>query len=116
PGDAGGVWAEDEAQTLRRERWGDEVARLSLVDPLTGDETAEVESTTVFPARHYVTPHDKLQPAIESIERDLERQLDYFENTGKLLEKQRLRERTMYDLEMLRTLGYCNGIENYSRY
>ncbi len=115
-GDVIEVWAAYEEQPLRIELWGDEIDRLSLVDPLTGDETAEVESTTVFPARHYVTPHDKLQPAIESIERDLAKQLDYFENTGKLLEKQRLRERTMYDLEMLRTLGYCNGIENYSRY
>ncbi len=115
-GDVIEVWAAYEEQPLRIELWGDEVDRLSLVDPLTGDETAEVETTTVFPARHYVTPHDKLQPAIEAIERDLARQLDYFENTGKLLEKQRLRERTMYDLEMLRTLGYCNGIENYSRY
>ncbi|HZW99416.1 MAG TPA: excinuclease ABC subunit UvrB [Trueperaceae bacterium] len=115
-GDVIEVWAAYEEQPLRIELWGDEVDRLSLVDPLTGDETAEVESTTVFPARHYVTPHDKLQPAIQAIERDLGRQLDYFENTGKLLEKQRLRERTMYDLEMLRTLGYCNGIENYSRY
>ncbi len=115
-GDVIEVWAAYEEQPLRIELWGDEVDRLTLVDPLTGDETAEVEATTVFPARHYVTPHDKLQPAIDAIERDLGRQLEYFDSVGKLLEKQRLRERTMYDLEMLRTLGYCNGIENYSRY
>ncbi|HEX7040500.1 MAG TPA: excinuclease ABC subunit UvrB [Trueperaceae bacterium] len=115
-GDVIEVWAAYEEQPLRIELWGDEIDRITLIDPLTGDETAELQSTTVFPARHYVTPHDKLQPAIEAIERDLERQLDYFESVGKLLEKQRLRERTLYDLEMLRTLGYCNGIENYSRY
>ena len=115
-GDVIEVWAAYEEQPLRVELWGDEVDRITLIDPLTGDETAELQSTTVFPARHYVTPHDKLQPAIEAIERDLEKQLAYFESVGKLIEKQRLRERTMYDLEMLRTLGYCNGIENYSRY
>ncbi len=115
-GDVIEVWAAYEEQPLRIELWGDEIDRITLVDPLTGDETAELQSTTVFPARHYVTPHDKLQPAIEMIERDLQRQLEYFESVGKLLEKQRLRERTLYDLEMLRTLGYCNGIENYSRY
>ena len=115
-GDVIEVWAAYEEQPLRVELWGDEVDRITLIDPLTGDETAELQSTTVFPARHYVTPHDKLQPAIEAIERDLEKQLAYFESVGKLIEKQRLRERTLYDLEMLRTLGYCNGIENYSRY
>src|SRR5690554_2582514 len=115
-GDVIEVWAAYEEQPLRIELWGDEIDRITLIDPLTGDETAELQSTTVFPARHYVTPHDKLQPAIEAIERDLAKQLDHFESVGKLIEKQRLRERTMYDLEMLRTLGYCNGIENYSRY
>ena len=115
-GDVVEVWAAYEEQPLRIELWGDEIDRLTMIDPLTGDETAELTSATVFPAKHYVTPFEKLQPAVAQIERDLEERLRFFEKTGKLLEKQRLRERTMYDLEMLRTLGYCNGIENYSRY
>src|SRR5690606_4386863 len=110
------VWAAYEDRPLRIELWGDEIDRLTLIDPLTGDETAELQGTTVFPATHYVTTYEKLQPAIEAIERDLEERLRYFESVGKLLEAQRLRERTLYDLEMLRTLGYCSGIENYSRY
>jgi excinuclease ABC subunit B len=76
----------------------------------------EITSATVFPAKHYVTPFETLQPTLTAIEHDLTERLAYFERTGKLLEQQRLRERTLYDLEMLRTLGYCNGIENYSRY
>src|SRR5690554_6125043 len=115
-GDVIEIWAAYEEQPMRIELWGDEVDRLSLVDPVTGDETAELDKATVFPAKHYVTPFEKLQPAILNIEHDLEKRLKFFKENGKLLEKQRLRERTMYDLEMLRTLGYCNGIENYSRY
>jgi excinuclease ABC subunit B len=115
-GDVVEVWAAYEEQPLRIELWGDEIDRLTMIDPVTGDETAVIQSTTVFPAKHYVTPFDKLLPATEQIEKDLTERLDFFERSGKLLEKQRLRERTMYDLEMLRSLGYCNGIENYSRY
>ncbi len=115
-GDVVEVWAAYEEQPLRIELWGDEIDRLTMIDPVTGDETAELTSVTVFPAKHYVTPFEKLQPAVAQIEHDLQERLTFFEKTGKLLEKQRLRERTMYDLEMLRTLGYCSGIENYSRY
>jgi excinuclease ABC subunit B len=115
-GDTIEVWAAYEEQPLRIELWGDEVDRLVMVDPVTGNALNELETTTVFPAKHYVTPFDKLQPAITQIERDLEERLKFFEATDKLLEKQRLKERTNYDLEMLRTLGYCSGIENYSRY
>ncbi len=115
-GDVIEIWAAYEEQPLRIELWGDEVDRLTMLDPLTGEETAELDSATVFPAKHYVTPFDKLQPAIDQIEFDLEKRLAFFKESGKLLEEQRLRERTRYDLEMLRTLGYCSGIENYSRY
>ncbi len=115
-GDVVEIWAAYEENPLRIELWGEEVDRLVMVDPVTGNEQQELETITVFPARHYVTPFDKLEPAIATIERDLEARLDFFEKSGKLLEKQRLKERTLYDLEMLRTLGYCNGIENYSRY
>ena len=115
-GDVIEVWAAYEEAPLRIDLWGDEVDRLTMVDPVTGNELSEMEAITVFPAKHYVTPFDKLEPAILQIEHDLEERLTFFENTEKLLERQRLKERTLYDLEMLRTLGYCNGIENYSRY
>jgi len=115
-GDVVEVWAAYDEAPLRIELWGDEVDRLVMVDPVTGDELAALEATTVFPAKHYVTPYEQLAPAIAQIEHDLEERLGFFERSGKLLEKQRLKERTLYDLEMLKTLGYCSGIENYSRY
>ncbi len=115
-GDVIEVWAAYEEEPLRVELWGDEIDRLSMLDPITGDETRELERTMIFPAKHYVTPFEKLQPAIEQMEADLQQRLAFFERAGKLVEMQRLRERTLYDLEMLRTLGYCSGIENYSRY
>ncbi|MEX2541606.1 MAG: excinuclease ABC subunit UvrB [Trueperaceae bacterium] len=115
-GDVIEVWTAYEEEPLRIELWGDQVDRLVMMDPLTGNELSELESTTVFPAKHYVTPFDRLEPAIAQIEQDLAQRLEYFERSGKLLEKQRLNERVRYDLEMLRTLGYCSGIENYSRY
>ncbi len=115
-GDVIEVWAAYEEQPLRVELWGDDIDRLTMLDPVTGDETGELDKTMVFPAKHYVTPFEKLQPAVEQIEADLHVRLALFEKAGKLVEAQRLRERTLYDLEMLRTLGYCSGIENYSRY
>jgi excinuclease ABC subunit B len=115
-GDVIEIWTAYEENPLRIELWGDEVDRIVMTDPITGNELQELDSVTVFPAKHYVTPFDQLEPALNQIEHDLQAQLTYFENVGKLLEKQRIKERTMYDLEMLRTLGYCSGIENYSRY
>ena len=115
-GDVVEVWPAYDEQPVRIELWGDEVEALAVVDPVTGDEVKALSGVTIFPAKHYVTPFETLRPAVEQIERDLETRLAYFEGAGKLLEKQRLRERTLYDVEMLRTLGYCSGIENYSRY
>lgn len=115
-GDVVEFWAAYDEAPTRIELWGDEVDRLLMVDPLTGDVVQELESVVVFPAKHYVTPFEQLEPAILQIEQDLETRLEFFARSDKLLEKQRLKERTMYDLEMLRTLGYCSGIENYSRY
>ncbi len=115
-GDVIEVWPAYDEDPVRIELWGDQVERLSVVDAITGDELRELSGLTIFPAKHYVTPFETLRPTVEAIEQDLKDRLDYFDGLGKLLEKQRLRERTMYDLEMLRTLGYCNGIENYSRY
>ena len=115
-GDVIDVWAAYEERPLRIEMWGNEIDRLAMLDPVTGELEDELESITVFPAKHYVTPFEKLKPAIEQIESDLEERIAFFERAGKLIEAQRIKERTRYDIEMLRTLGYCNGIENYSRY
>ena len=115
-GDVVEIWAAYEETPLRIELWGDEVDRIVMVDPVTGNELNELSTTTIFPAKHYVTPFEQLEPALQLIEHDLEKQLEYFEKVDKLLERQRLKERVNYDLEMMRTLGYCSGIENYSRY
>src|SRR5690554_2341650 len=115
-GDTVEIWTAYSEQPLRIEMWGDTIERISTIDPVTGERLGDIESVTIFPAKHYVTPFEQLQPAIEQIERDLEERLRFLEANDKLLEKQRLSERTRYDLEMLRTLGYCSGIENYSRY
>lgn len=115
-GDVIEVWAAYEEAPLRIELFGDEVDRITMLDPVTNEVVTELKEVNIFPAVHYVTPQDKLAPAIAQIEHDLKERLAFFEQTGKLLEAQRLRERTLYDLEMLRTLGYCSGVENYSRY
>ena len=115
-GDVVEVWAAYEEQPLRIELWGDEVDRIAMTDPLTGDAVREMDEVTVFPAKHYVTPFDRLEPAVERIEADLHDRIRHFEANGKAIEAQRIKERTLYDIEMLRTLGYCSGIENYSRY
>jgi excinuclease ABC subunit B len=115
-GDVIEVWPAYDEEPVRIELWGEEVDSLAVINPVTGDVVRELSGLTVFPAKHYVTPFETLLPVVDRIERDMHERLDFFEAHGKLLEKQRLRERTMYDLEMLRTLGYCSGIENYSRY
>ncbi len=115
-GDTVEIWTAYEEAPLRIELWGDSIDRLVMMDPVTGDEQGELEATTVFPARHYVTPFEQMEPAIKQIEHDLQERIGFFEASDRFLEKQRITERTRYDLEMLRTLGYCTGIENYSRY
>ncbi|HVX17866.1 MAG TPA: excinuclease ABC subunit UvrB [Acidimicrobiales bacterium] len=94
--------------------FGDEVESIVVVDPLTGERITELEELIVFPATHYVASEERMQKAIVRIEDELQRQLAKFEAEGKLLEAQRLRMRTQYDLEMMQEVGYCNGIENYS--
>ena len=101
---------------LRIELWGDEVERLSLIDPLTGKVREEVERFTVYPASHYVTPYEMMRRAIASIKSELEERVKELKAMGKDVEADRLWKRTMYDLEMLEELGYCKGIENYSRH
>ncbi len=103
-----------EETVLRIELFGDEVEAISEVDPLTGDRIRSLDEAVVFPASHYVTGDERMRGAIERIEAELQERLAQFEAEGKLLEAQRLRMRTTYDLEMLQEMGFCNGIENYS--
>jgi excinuclease ABC subunit B len=99
----------------RVEFFGDEVDRITEIDPLTGEMLRRMDEVEIFPAKHFITPQEKLTEAIEIIDKELEEQLKLFREQDKLLEAQRLEQRTRYDLEMLREVGYCSGIENYSR-
>ena len=101
---------------IRVDFFGDEVERIVTLDPLTGEILREAEETAIYPAKHFVTSKDRLQLAIESIEAELAEQIPGLRAEGKLLEAQRLEERTRYDLETMREAGYCAGIENYSRH
>lgn len=100
----------------RIEFLGDKIERVSILDPVTGVMTPTQETLTLYPAKHYITPEQRLKPAIAQIEEDLTIRLKELKKQGKLLEAQRLEQRTNYDLEMIKEFGYCNGIENYSRY
>lgn len=100
----------------RVEFFGDEVERLTRIDPLTGEILGEPNETTIFPSSHYVTPRQKLEHAIEGIKKEFDERMDFFEKHDKLLEAQRLGQRTKYDIEMLEETGFVKGIENYSRY
>jgi excinuclease ABC subunit B len=101
---------------LRIDFWGDVIEEITSLDPLTGEIIDRLESEAVYPAKHFVTSQEKLEDAMLEIEKELESQLKYFRSQGKLLEAQRLSERTQYDLETMREIGYCPGIENYSRH
>ena len=101
---------------IRIELFGDEIEKLSIFDPLTGVVEKNVRTATITPATQFITSKEKLSEAIRRIEEELKERLEVLHNNGKLLEEQRLKERTNYDLEMLRETGYCNGIENYSRH
>jgi len=113
-GDTIEVFPAYEEKAIRIQLFGDEVERICSVDPLTGEVVAELESLALFPASHYVTDEERLAEAIEGIEAELKERLAELESEGKLLEAQRLRMRTNYDLEMLREVGSCAGVENYS--
>ena len=108
--------AYEEKLAFRIAFFGDEVERIVIFNPLTGEFFGEPEKIEVFPAKHYIAQEDKLKKAIVDIENELEERLKYFKANGKLLEAQRIEQRTLYDLEMLREVGYCSGIENYSRH
>ena len=103
-----------EEAAVRIELFGDEVESISVVDPLTGERVAQLDDVVIFPNTHYATSDERLGAAIGRIETELQQRLAQFEKEGKLLEAQRLRMRTEYDLEMLQEMGFCNGIENYS--
>jgi excinuclease ABC subunit B len=99
---------------VRIELFGDEIERITVVDPLTGEQLQVLDDLAIYPATHYVAGEERMQKAIARIEAELAERLQYFEKEGKLLEAQRLRMRTQYDLEMMQEVGFCNGIENYS--
>jgi len=105
-----------ERRAYRISFFGDEVERILEFDPLTGQRLAELEALDIYPARHYLTQEEKLRAALADMEAELQERVAWFKAQGKLLEAQRLEQRTRYDMEMLREVGYCSGIENYSRH
>ncbi|MGB9896806.1 excinuclease ABC subunit UvrB [Thermanaerothrix sp.] len=108
--------AYEEKRAYRITFFGDEVERIQVVNPLTGELLHEPHQIAIYPAKHYITEQERLQKALQDIENELEERLAFLRAQGKLLEAQRLEQRTRYDLEMLREVGYCSGIENYSRH
>jgi excinuclease ABC subunit B len=108
--------AESEKEALRIELLDDEIERMSLFDPLTGEILARIARYTVYPKSHYVTPREKILDAVEAIKVDLRLRLEELNRSNKLVEAQRLEQRTQYDMELMLEMGYCPGIENYSRY
>ena len=100
---------------IRVEFFGDEIDRISEINPLTGELKALLKHAAIYPASHYIVSRDKMQTALAEIERELQERLEYFRSNGKLLEAQRIEQRTHYDMEMLQEIGFCTGIENYSR-
>ncbi|MBD2301025.1 excinuclease ABC subunit UvrB [Nostoc sp. FACHB-190] len=105
-----------EDRIIRVEFFGDEIDAIRYIDPVTGEIISSLEAVNIYPARHFVTPEERLEVACEDIAFELKQQKLELETTGKLLEAQRIDQRTRYDLEMLREVGYCNGVENYSRH
>jgi len=115
-GDTVDVYPSYSREGIRVDFFGEEVERISRIDPTTGRVEATLEAAYISPAKHFVMPYTKIERALEAIEAELEERVKWFEERDKLLEAQRLRMRTRYDLEMLREVGYCAGIENYSRH
>ncbi len=103
-------------EAIRVEFWDDEIERLSIIDAVTGNVIREVESVAVYPAKYFVTSKEKINKAIVTIEEELKERLEYFRREGKFVEAQRLEQRTRFDIEMIKEIGYCAGIENYSRH
>lgn len=114
-GDSMEIWPSYEEFAYRVEMWGDEIEQISIINPLTGEVVSKLKEIYIYPAKHFVTPEDRIQYAVREIRKELDEQLAKFEAEGKILEAQRLNARTRYDIEMLQELGHCPGIENYSR-
>jgi excinuclease ABC subunit B len=108
--------AQVDEEAIRVEFFGDEIDRISQFDPLTGRVTSTLSTLTIYPAKQFVTPYDKLQRATRSIREELDQRVTELERENKLIEAQRVRQRTEFDLEMMQEMGFCNGIENYSRH
>ncbi|MGC1479247.1 MAG: excinuclease ABC subunit UvrB, partial [Chthoniobacterales bacterium] len=108
--------AQVDDKAIRVEFFGDEIDRISEFDPLTGQVHARLTNLTLYPAKQFVTPHDKLNRAMRNIRAELDERVAYFEKHGQLIEAQRIKMRTEFDLEMMQEMGFCNGIENYSRH
>lgn len=110
------VAAYEEDIAYRIEFFGDEIERISIIDPLTFQIFQRIDSVSIFPGSHYVTPEDVRFSALDSIKKELDDRIEYFEKENKLIEKQRIKERTNHDMEMIKEMGFCKGIENYSRH
>jgi excinuclease ABC subunit B len=106
----------EDAKSIRIELFGDEIDRLTEIDPLTGEVLRDLEDVAIYPGSHYVQPKDRILQACDAIELELEERLTWFRDRAKLLEAERLEQRTRFDLEMMREVGFCHGIENYSRH
>ena len=115
-GDVVEVWPASEEVGMRVELFGDEVEALSLINPLTGEVLKKEEELYIYPAKHFVTPEERIRSAVAGMREELEKRLEEFKEQGKLLEAQRLSARTRFDMEMLLEVGHCPGIENYARY
>jgi excinuclease ABC subunit B len=115
-GDVIEIWPAYEEFALRVELFGDEVEALAVINPTSGETLRDVEDLYVYPAKHFVTPEERVRTAVEGIRQELEERLEVFRNQGKLLEAQRLAARTRYDLERLLEVGHCPGVENYARW
>lgn len=103
-------------RAIRIEFFGDDIDRVSEFDPLTGERIKRLEKVAIFPNSHWITPRERLEPALKAIEEEMRERVEYFLKQGKIIEARRIEERTLFDLEMLREFGYCHGIENYSRH
>ena len=114
-GDCVELWPSYEEFAYRIEFWGDEVERLSIIDPTSGEVISSVDQVYIYPAKHFVLPEERIEKAADEIRKELSDRLEHFRSNGKMLEAQRLNARTRYDLEMMLEMGYCPGVENYSR-
>src|SRR5262245_37093637 len=114
-GDSVEIWPSYEEFAYRLEFWGDEVERLSIINPTSGEVVDNLEQVYIYPAKHFVLPEERIHNAVDDIRKELRERLELFKSQGKLLEAQRLSARTRYDVEMMMEMGYCPGIENYSR-